>query len=216
MPRNDCAAVSTVIPTDIITIGNEMYLHVMVCEGIGNVHWTEVHRSTDNGEIWNHTGATWPGDHHGGLFQMLTWAQGDDGYVYAFSTGFQRDKGLILQRVFADRVTDPDAWEGWGLRDNVWACGPEGGDFSVEFWHSIPSSTLVAYHPFTYSTDTADPLVRFVDIDFENDSDIFVEINNTVLKASATPPVFSSGWRHVALTYTFFSRSPSSRCVESA
>jgi hypothetical protein len=77
----------------------------------------------------------------------------------------------------------------------------QGGDFSVAFWHSIPSSTQFGYHPFTYSANTADPLVRFVDIDFEDDSNIFVKINDTVLKATATPPVFSSGWRHVALTY---------------
>ncbi|GAA4866604.1 DUF4185 domain-containing protein [Saccharopolyspora cebuensis] len=115
--------VSTVIPTDVIALGDEMYLHAMVCEGIGNVHWTEVHRSTDNGETWQHTGTTWPGDHHGGLFQMLTWAPGDDGYVYAFSTGFQRDKGLLLHRVPADRLTDPRAWQGWGFRGGAWAWG---------------------------------------------------------------------------------------------
>ena len=117
------ARVSTVLPTDVITIGSEMYLHVMVCEGLGNVHWTEVHRSTDNGETWQHTGARWPGDRHAGLFQMLTWAQGDDGYVYAFSTGFQRNQGLILQRVPAERLTDLAAWEGWGFRNGEWAWG---------------------------------------------------------------------------------------------
>ncbi|MBE9376616.1 DUF4185 domain-containing protein [Saccharopolyspora sp. HNM0983] len=115
--------VSTVIPTDLITVGGAMFLHVMVCAGIGNVHWTEVHRSTDNGQSWQHTGTTWPGDHLGGLFQMLTWELGDDGMVYAFSTGFQRDRGLLLQRVPADRLTDPNAWEGWGFRDGAWAWG---------------------------------------------------------------------------------------------
>ncbi|GAA4867077.1 DUF4185 domain-containing protein [Saccharopolyspora cebuensis] len=115
--------VSTVLPTDLITIGDEMYLHVMVCAGIGHVHWSEIHRSTDNGETWHHTGATWPGDHLGGLFQMLTWELGEDGFVYAFSTGFQRDRGLLLQRVPADRIADPRAWEGWGFREGVWAWG---------------------------------------------------------------------------------------------
>jgi hypothetical protein len=115
--------VETVLPTDLITIGDEMYLHVMVCEGIGNVHWTEVCRSVDNGETWEPTQARWPGDAHGGLFQMLTWERGTDGYVYAFSTGFQRDKGLILQRVPESRLTDPAAWEGWGYLDGVWAWG---------------------------------------------------------------------------------------------
>jgi hypothetical protein len=75
------------------------------------------------------------------------------------------------------------------------------GDFSLEFWHSIPASTPAAYHPFTYSASTASPLVRFIDIDFEDASNVYVEVNDTVLRAVATPPVFSSGWRHVALTY---------------
>ena len=30
---------------------------------------------------------------------MWTWERGDDGYVYVLSTGFQRDKGVILMRV---------------------------------------------------------------------------------------------------------------------
>ncbi len=119
----DGRTVTTVLPTDIITIGDEMYLHTMVCEGLGNVHWTELHRSTDNGQTWRHTGVTWPGGHHGGLFQMLTCEHGDDGYVYVFSTGFQRDKGLILQRVPAGRFADPAAWQGWGYRDGQWAWG---------------------------------------------------------------------------------------------
>lgn len=115
--------VTTMLPTDVLTLGDEMFLHVMVCEGLGNVHWTEVHRSADNGETWQPTGATWPGDTHHGLFQMLTWERGDDGYVYAFSTGFRRDSGLILQRVPEGRLTDPEAWEGWGYRDGEWAWG---------------------------------------------------------------------------------------------
>src|SRR5262249_1155657 len=75
------------------------------------------------------------------------------------------------------------------------------GDFSLEFWHSIPAFTPLAYHPFTYSSSTATPLVRFIDVDFETDSDVYVKVNDTVMHAAATPPVFSSGWRHVALTY---------------
>lgn len=115
--------VTTVLPTDVITIGDEMYLHVMVCEGLGNVAWTELFRSTDNAETWLPTGAGWPGDQHGGLFQILTWERGDDGYVYAFSTGARRDTGLILQRAPEERLADPAAWQGWGYRDGRWAWG---------------------------------------------------------------------------------------------
>jgi hypothetical protein len=115
--------VTTVLPTDVITVNDQMYLHVMVCEGLGNVHWSELHCSTDNGETWKHTGTSWPGNLHDGLFQMLTWERGNDGWIYAFSTGFQRDKGLILQRVAEDRLTDPDAWQGWGFADGTWGWG---------------------------------------------------------------------------------------------
>jgi hypothetical protein len=78
------------------------------------------------------------------------------------------------------------------------------GDFSLEFWHSMPViSSVPEYHPFTYSSSTAaPPLVYYVDVDFKDTSNIFVEINHTVMQAVVTPPVFSSGWRHFALTYT--------------
>jgi hypothetical protein len=113
-----------VLPTDVITVGDTMYLHVMVCRGLGNVRWTEIHSSRDDGRTWRPTGVRWPGGHHGGLFQMLTWERGDDGRVYAFSTGFQRAHGLLLHRVPADRITSPGAWESWGYSDtDGWAWG---------------------------------------------------------------------------------------------
>jgi Domain of unknown function (DUF4185) len=115
--------VTTILPTEIITIGEEMYLHVVVCQGQNTVHWSELHRSTDNGQTWTYTGATWPGDYHGGLFQMLTCERGDDDYVYVFSTGFQRDEGLVLQRVPAERFAQPPAWQTWGYQDGQWAWG---------------------------------------------------------------------------------------------
>lgn len=115
--------VTTILPTDVITVDDRMYLHVMVCEGLGNVHWTELHCSTDNGETWHPIGTSWPGDQHQGLFQMLTWERGGDGWIYVFSTGFQRDKGLILQRVPEDLLAEPYAWEGWGFAEGTWAWG---------------------------------------------------------------------------------------------
>ncbi|MBW0118714.1 DUF4185 domain-containing protein [Pseudonocardia abyssalis] len=116
--------VTTVLPTDVITIGDTMYLHVMVCRELGHVHWTEIHSSRDQGVTWRPTGVRWPGGHLDGMFQMLTWELGDDGFVHAFTTGFQRDKGLVLHRVPADRITTPGAWESWGFSpDDGWAWG---------------------------------------------------------------------------------------------
>lgn len=115
--------VTTVLPTDVITIGDEMFLHVMVCRQLGNVRWTELHRSRDGGRTWRPTGTRWAPDLHDGLFQMLTWERGDDGWVYAFTTGFQRQHGLLLHRVPETRVTDENAWETWGIRDDRWGWG---------------------------------------------------------------------------------------------
>ncbi|ADD42645.1 hypothetical protein Snas_2970 [Stackebrandtia nassauensis DSM 44728] len=115
---------STVLPSDVITIGDTMYLHAMVNKGLGNVVWTEIWRSDDSGATWAHTGAKFAPDLHGGMFQLLTWGLGDDGYVYLFSTGFQRDKPMILQRVPADKIADPAAYEPWGWKaEGGWAWG---------------------------------------------------------------------------------------------
>jgi hypothetical protein len=121
--EHDNPEFSTVLPSDVITIGGTIYLHAMVNKGLGNVVWTEVWRSDDNGATWIHTGAKWPSDLHGGMFQMLSWGLGNDGFVYVYSTGFQRDKPIILHRVRAELITDLAAYEPWGYRDGVWAWG---------------------------------------------------------------------------------------------
>lgn len=115
--------ISTILPADVITVGDTMYLHVMANRGLGNVLWSEIIASRDNGVSWERTGCEWPGRRYQGLFQQLTWCQGDDGYVYAYTTGFQRNAGLLLHRVPADRITDRDAWEPWGFADERWAWG---------------------------------------------------------------------------------------------
>jgi hypothetical protein len=115
--------VTTVLPTDVITVGDEMFLHVMVCRELGNVRWTELHRSRDGGRTWRPTGTRWRPDLHDGLFQMLTWERGTDGWVYALTTGFQREHGLLLHRVPEDELTDPGAWQTWGIADDRWGWG---------------------------------------------------------------------------------------------
>ncbi|MEU9191299.1 DUF4185 domain-containing protein [Streptomyces sp. NPDC048484] len=121
--EHDNPVFSTVLPSDVITIGNTMYLHIMVNKGLGNVVWTEIWRSDDSGASWAHTGAKFPSDLHGGMFQLLTWGLGDDGYVYVYSTGFQRDKPIILHRVRSDRITDLSAYQPWGWSGGVWSWG---------------------------------------------------------------------------------------------
>lgn len=116
---------STVLPSDVLTIGDEMYLHVMVNEGLGNVTRTEIHRSTDDGRSWEPTGVELTARLEGGHRQLWTWETGGDGWVYVMSTGFQRDKGVILMRVREEHLADPDQgnWQTWGYEKGAWGWG---------------------------------------------------------------------------------------------
>ena len=44
--------ISTVIPSDLLRVGDTLYLHAIVNQGFGNVVWTEIWRSDDDGETW--------------------------------------------------------------------------------------------------------------------------------------------------------------------
>lgn len=113
---------STWLPSDVITIGPRMYLHYMVNKGLGNVLWSEIATSDDNGENWTPSGTSWAGDENAGLRQLWTWERGDDGYVYTLSTAFTRDRGIILHRVPEDKLLDRAAYEPWGFA-GAWAWG---------------------------------------------------------------------------------------------
>ncbi|GAA1732126.1 DUF4185 domain-containing protein [Dietzia kunjamensis subsp. schimae] len=116
---------STVLPSDVLTIGDTMYLHVMVNDGLGTVTRTRIHRSTDDGRTWEPTGAEFSPLLEGGHRQLWTWELGGDGFVYVLSTGFQRDKGVILTRVREEHLADPDLrrWQTWGFRKGAWGWG---------------------------------------------------------------------------------------------
>ena len=113
---------STWLPTDAITIGDRMYLHYMVNKDLGNVLWSEIAFSDDNGENWLSSGIRWAGDENQSLRQLWTWERGDDGYVYTLSTAFTRDRGIILHRVPEDQLLDKAAYEPWGFA-GAWAWG---------------------------------------------------------------------------------------------
>ncbi len=57
-----------------------MYLHAIVSgPEFGDVRWTEIWKSDDNGATWQHTGVQFPADMAGGKFQCITWGLGSDG-----------------------------------------------------------------------------------------------------------------------------------------
>jgi hypothetical protein len=113
---------TTAIPSDVFTIGDTMYMHLM--RGvIYDTHHTDFWKSTDNGNTWQYL-CQWPGDQYGGQFQQKTYAVADDGNCYVLSTVFNRgvDSGLLLHKVPQDQLGNPDAYVPWGF-DGGWDWG---------------------------------------------------------------------------------------------
>ncbi|MGH3969440.1 MAG: DUF4185 domain-containing protein [Mycobacterium sp.] len=118
--------ISTVIPSDLLRVDEALYLHAIVNRGFGNVVWTELWRSDDSGISWRRHGARFPADLHHGHAQCWSWDyEPDDGWVYIASTGFQRDKGVILNRVRPAHLGDAARYRAWGCRRGRWSWGNE-------------------------------------------------------------------------------------------
>lgn len=118
--------ISTVIPSDLLRVGDSIYLHAIVNHGFGNVIWTEIWRSDDSGVTWTHMGedAKFPADLHDGYAQCWSWDYDpDDGWVYVAATGFQRDKGIILMKVRPEDIGDRSRYLGWGYTADSWDWG---------------------------------------------------------------------------------------------
>ncbi len=116
--------ISTVIPSDLLRVGDALYLHAIVNRGFGNVVWTEIWRSDDNAVSWRRLGgnAKFPAGLHDGHAQCWSWDHDPaDGWIYVASTGFQRDKGIILQRVRPEHIADRRRYFGWGQTNGLWS-----------------------------------------------------------------------------------------------
>lgn len=122
-PNWSRGGISTVLPSDVLRVDDTLYLHVMVNRGFGTVVWTETWNSHDSGISWHHMGedSKLPGEIHGGHAQCWAWDYNpDDGWVYVVSTGFQRDKGIILRRVRPGDIGDRRRYSGWGFARGRW------------------------------------------------------------------------------------------------
>ena len=115
--------ISTIIPSDLITLGDTMYLHAVVNRGFGNVIWSGIWTSKDNGATWQDSGARFPGDAYNEMWQLATWDLGADGWIYVYTSEFLRESPTILHRVRPEKITDPSAYEPWGYDGNRWGWG---------------------------------------------------------------------------------------------
>jgi Domain of unknown function (DUF4185) len=120
--------ISTVIPSDLLRVDDTLYLHAIVNRGFGNVVWTEIWKSDDSGISWRHLGADakFPAGLHDGYAQCWSWDYDPaGGWIYVVSTGFQRDKGIILKRVRPENIADLSKYSGWGRAGDRWSWGEE-------------------------------------------------------------------------------------------
>jgi D-arabinan endo alpha-(1,5)-arabinofuranosidase len=118
--------ISTVIPSDLLRVDDSLYLHAIVNRGFGNVVWTEIWRSDDSGMSWRNLGTKFPAGLHDGHAQCWSWDYDPaDGWIYLVSTGFQRDKGIILRRVRPEDIGDPGRYSCWGHGGGRWSWGRE-------------------------------------------------------------------------------------------
>ncbi|WP_329171408.1 DUF4185 domain-containing protein [Streptomyces sp. NBC_01477] len=114
---------TTAIPSDVFTIGNTMYMHLM--RGvIYRTDHSDFWKSDDNGETWQYL-CQFPGNQYNGQFQQKTYAVAGDGYCYVLSTAFNRDvvSDLLLHRVPQTQLGTPAAYQPWGYANGAWAWG---------------------------------------------------------------------------------------------
>ncbi|WP_170957744.1 DUF4185 domain-containing protein [Brachybacterium timonense] len=116
---------STKLPSDVITIGDTMYMQVWILKGWCNLDHTAVWKSSDNGATWEWTGAHWQKDEAEANNWLWTWDLHDDGYVYIYTSKY-RGSPLYMRRVPHDRIGDKNAYETWGwTKENGWKWGQE-------------------------------------------------------------------------------------------
>lgn len=116
-------SVGTKLPSDVLTVGDTMYMQLWAVNPFPDLVRTEIWKSTDDGESWQDTGVQWNKEFQDRAFWLWTWEAHDDGYAYIYSQVY-RGKQLFLWRVPLDRIEDQNAYEPWGFNpDDGWKWG---------------------------------------------------------------------------------------------
>jgi Domain of unknown function (DUF4185) len=185
------SGISTVIPSDLLCVRDMLYLHVIVNRGFGNVVWTEIWRSDDSGVSWSNMGdgARFPADLHDGHAQCWSWdydRRGD--WVYVVSTGFQRDKGIILRRVRPAHIGDRSKYWAWGAAGDRWSWGRRATPITPagETWGELTLRRLITGEWV---------LGGFISSSYALGYRVLGEPTAELAAVPLQTPVFGTGWR---------------------
>jgi N-acetyl-anhydromuramyl-L-alanine amidase AmpD len=185
-PHHLDGGLTTVLPSDVMTIGESIYLHASAHFPFGNVGFTEIWKSIDDGHTWFRIGPRWDPHIHGGLAQLWTWDVGDDGWVYVLSTAFriERDRPIILRRVPADRIADPSAYEGWGFGASGWA------------WRNEPTPVLEGGFGELCLRRVQNQwvLVVFDNFGYDVDVRVFPDMTSNLYQVPTGAPIRGTAW----------------------
>lgn len=120
----------TLIPSDVINIGGTLYMQAMWTEGLHNVSYSQIWKSTDKGKTWQRAGHYYShmldADRHG-LDEMLTWEMGPDGWVYIATSSFTRSNPVYLFAAKPEDIADRSKWKMLNLNTGDWVDYGESG-----------------------------------------------------------------------------------------
>ncbi|BAC17912.1 hypothetical protein HMPREF0290_1360 [Corynebacterium efficiens YS-314] len=108
----------TLLPSDVMNINGNLYMQAMWNEGVGNVLYTQIWESADQGRKWRSI-ATIPTSYLGGKANLITWEydQAND-WVYMMSSEFKRNDDVYLTRFRPYEIDDRTKWQHYSLNSD--------------------------------------------------------------------------------------------------
>ncbi|ARU45376.1 DUF4185 domain-containing protein [Corynebacterium silvaticum] len=131
----------TLLPSDVINIDGTIYMQAMWHKGLGNVISTQIWKSTDLGKTWSSVNEI-PASYMNEFGSLLSWENGDDGYVYMVSSKFGRAHSVYLTRFRPDQISDEQQWEHYDPTTSTWSTHTEGAPLTPILSNSVKAGEM--------------------------------------------------------------------------
>ncbi|WP_038615832.1 DUF4185 domain-containing protein [Corynebacterium pseudotuberculosis] len=131
----------TLLPSDVINIDGTIYMQAMWHQGLGNVIKTQIWKSTDQGKTWSSVNEI-PASYMNEFGSLLSWENGDDGYVYMVSSKFGRAHSVYLTRFRPEQIGDEQQWEHYNPTANTWSKHVDGAHLTPILSNSVKAGEM--------------------------------------------------------------------------